>query len=76
MRGSSETLGPSQFDLTPHMQSLLWPKIQKGIEQQLAKIYTDNKSALKHEHWVLKLDGTPDEEGIRSRRPPNITPAN
>ncbi|GJW62840.1 hypothetical protein Tco_0112175 [Tanacetum coccineum] len=45
----------------------------RGIEQQLAKIYTDNKSALKHEHWVLKPDGTPDEEGIRSRRPANIT---
>ncbi|GKE45176.1 retrotransposon protein, putative, ty3-gypsy subclass [Tanacetum coccineum] len=57
------------------MQSPLWPKIQKGIEQQLAKIYTDNKSALKHDHWVLKPDGTLDEEGIRSRRPPNITPA-
>ncbi|GJU52139.1 hypothetical protein Tco_1225853 [Tanacetum coccineum] len=65
----------SQFDLTQHMQSPFWLKIQKGIEQQLAKIYTDNKSALKHEHWVLKPDRTPDEEGIRSRHPPNITPA-
>ncbi|GJW96332.1 hypothetical protein Tco_0178140 [Tanacetum coccineum] len=37
-------------------------------------MYTDNKSALKHEHWVFKPDGTPDEEGIRSRRPANITP--
>ncbi|GJW79158.1 hypothetical protein Tco_0140840 [Tanacetum coccineum] len=46
----------SQFDLTPHMQSDLWPKISKGIEQRLAKIYTDNKSTLKKEHWVLNSD--------------------
>ncbi|GJS93019.1 hypothetical protein Tco_0799987 [Tanacetum coccineum] len=26
-----------QFDLTPHIQSNLWPTIQKGIEQHLAK---------------------------------------
>ncbi|GKC22937.1 hypothetical protein Tco_1025087 [Tanacetum coccineum] len=65
----------SQFDLTPYMQSPIWPNIHKGIEQQLAKMYTDNNSALKHEHSVLKPDGTPDEEGIRSRRPANITPA-
>ncbi|GJT23932.1 retrotransposon protein, putative, ty3-gypsy subclass [Tanacetum coccineum] len=74
---SWRNIGPERkagFDLTPHMQSPFWLKIQKGIEQQLAKIYTDNKSALKHEHWVLKPDETPDEEGIRSRRPSNIIP--
>ncbi|GJU79754.1 RNA-directed DNA polymerase, eukaryota [Tanacetum coccineum] len=36
-------------------------------------IYTDNKSTLKKEHWVLKPDETRDVEGIRSRRPANIT---
>ncbi|GKA12721.1 zinc finger, PHD-type containing protein [Tanacetum coccineum] len=57
----------TQFDLTPHMQSDLWPKIKKGIEQHLAKIYTDNKSSLKAEHWVANPeDGTYDVEGIRS----------
>ncbi|GJS73974.1 hypothetical protein Tco_0706815 [Tanacetum coccineum] len=64
----------SQFDLTPHMQSPLWQKISNGIEQHLAKIYTENKSSLKQEHWVLKPDGTRDVKGIRSRRPANITP--
>ncbi|GKB28537.1 hypothetical protein Tco_0867938 [Tanacetum coccineum] len=59
-------LTESQFDLSSHLQSPNWPKIQKGIEQQLAKIYTNNKLALKHEHWLLKPDRMPDEEGIRS----------
>ncbi|GKA44548.1 hypothetical protein Tco_0737272 [Tanacetum coccineum] len=64
------------FDLTPHVQSDLWPKTKKGIEQHLAKIYTDNKSALKAEHWVPNPDdGTYDVEGIRSRRPTNISQA-
>ncbi|GJS24300.1 retrotransposon gag domain, retroviral aspartyl protease [Tanacetum coccineum] len=59
----------TQFDLTPHMQSDLWPKIKKGIEQHLAKIYTDNKSSLKAEHWVANPDdGTYDMEGITSRK--------
>nr|GEV75242.1 hypothetical protein [Tanacetum cinerariifolium] len=34
------------------MQSDLWPKIKKGIEQYLAKIYTVNKPALKAKHWA------------------------
>ncbi|GJT25974.1 RNA-directed DNA polymerase, eukaryota [Tanacetum coccineum] len=42
----------SQFDLTAYMQSPIWPKIYKDIEQQLTKMYTDNKSTLKHEHWI------------------------
>ncbi|GKC60747.1 hypothetical protein Tco_1088345 [Tanacetum coccineum] len=42
----------TQIDLTPHIQSDLWPKIKKGIQQHLAKIYTDNKSSLKAKHWV------------------------
>ncbi|GJW40890.1 hypothetical protein Tco_0066735 [Tanacetum coccineum] len=63
----------SQFDLSSLLHSPNWPKIQKGNEQQLAKIYTNNKLALKHEHWVLKPERTPDEEGIRSRRLLNIT---
>ncbi|GJY86540.1 hypothetical protein Tco_0500566 [Tanacetum coccineum] len=54
----------THFDLTPHMQSKLWPKIQKGIEQHLAKVYVDNKSSLKKEHWVLKPDGIYDLSGI------------
>ncbi|GJW19130.1 hypothetical protein Tco_0026566 [Tanacetum coccineum] len=74
-RSMRPAAGPSQFDLSSHLQSPNWPKIHKGIEQQLAKIYTNNKLALKHEHWVLKPDRTPDEEGIRSRRLLNITPA-
>ncbi|GJS79371.1 hypothetical protein Tco_0729252 [Tanacetum coccineum] len=51
----------THFDLTPHMQSKLWPKIQKVIEHHLAKVYTDNKSSLKKEYWVLKPDGTRDK---------------
>ncbi|GKD87412.1 hypothetical protein Tco_1358566, partial [Tanacetum coccineum] len=44
---------------TPHpIQALA--KIQKGIEQHLAKIYVDNNSSLKKEHWVLQPDGTHD----------------
>ncbi|GJQ97581.1 hypothetical protein Tco_0008720 [Tanacetum coccineum] len=39
------------------MQSTVWPDINKGIEQHLAKTYTDNKSTLKKEYWVLKLTG-------------------
>ncbi|GKB08659.1 hypothetical protein Tco_0836971 [Tanacetum coccineum] len=61
-----------QFDLTPHIQSNLWPTIQKGIEQHLAKVYVDKKSSLKKEHWVLKPYGTRDEAGIRSHHPSNI----
>nr|GEX66456.1 hypothetical protein [Tanacetum cinerariifolium] len=63
----------SRFELTPHMQTDLWPKIIKGIEQRLVKIYTDNKSVLKQKHWVLNSNGTRDVEGIRSRRPANIS---
>ncbi|GJW79791.1 hypothetical protein Tco_0143766 [Tanacetum coccineum] len=57
----------NQFDLKPHMQFDLenWRKINTGIQQHLAKIYTDNKSALKAEHWVPNPeDGTYD--GSRS----------
>ncbi|GJY40937.1 hypothetical protein Tco_0428207 [Tanacetum coccineum] len=46
----------ARFDLMPHMQFDLWPKIKKGIQQHLAKIYTDNKSSLKAEHWVANPD--------------------
>ncbi|GKB78259.1 hypothetical protein Tco_0945154, partial [Tanacetum coccineum] len=66
----------TQFDLKPHMQFNLWPKIKKDIDRHLAKIYTDNKSALKAEHWVANPeDGTYDVEGIRSRRPANTSAA-
>ncbi|GJZ96565.1 hypothetical protein Tco_0668899 [Tanacetum coccineum] len=66
----------TQFDLTTHMQSDLWLKIKKGIEQHLANIYTDNKSALKAEHLVDNPDDeTYDVEGIRSRCPANISQA-
>ncbi|GJS77724.1 hypothetical protein Tco_0727605 [Tanacetum coccineum] len=74
-RGRAEGGGPwkisTQFDLMPHMQSPIWvAKIKKGIEQHLAKIYTDNKSALKAEHLVPNPDDrTYDMERIRSRRP-------
>ncbi|GKD19499.1 retrotransposon protein, putative, ty3-gypsy subclass [Tanacetum coccineum] len=68
-------IGLIRFDLTPHMQSDHWPDIYKGIQQKLAKIYTDNKSALKKEHWVAKPNGTYDVEVIRSRRPANISRA-
>ncbi|GJW09681.1 hypothetical protein Tco_1575508 [Tanacetum coccineum] len=44
----------TQFDLTPHMQSDLWSKIKKGIDQHLAKIYTDNKSSLKMESFATR----------------------
>ncbi|GJY60121.1 hypothetical protein Tco_0460013, partial [Tanacetum coccineum] len=50
----AENKAGSQFNLRPHMQSDLenWIKINTGIQQHLEKIYTDNKSALKAEHWV------------------------
>ncbi|GJZ12549.1 hypothetical protein Tco_0547779, partial [Tanacetum coccineum] len=41
----------TQFDLKPHMQSELWPKIRKDIDQYLGKIYTDNKLTLKRDYW-------------------------
>ncbi|GJU31625.1 hypothetical protein Tco_1175214 [Tanacetum coccineum] len=66
----------SQFDLNPHMQSdpENWRKIYTCIQQHLAKIYTNNKSALKAEHWVPNPeDETYDEEHIRSRRPANTS---
>nr|GEV50636.1 hypothetical protein [Tanacetum cinerariifolium] len=48
-----------------------------GIEQHFVKIYTDNKSSLKAEHWVANPDDrTYDVEGIRSQRPANISVAN
>nr|GEY81972.1 hypothetical protein [Tanacetum cinerariifolium] len=51
-------------------------KNKKAIEQHLAKIYIDNKSALKAEHWVPNPDdGTYDVEGVRSQRPANISQA-
>ncbi|GKE58269.1 hypothetical protein Tco_1497454, partial [Tanacetum coccineum] len=68
----------SQFDLRPHMQSDLenWIKIITSIQQYLAKIYTDNKSTLKAEHWVPNPeDGTYDVENIRSRRSANTSQA-
>ncbi|GJR30177.1 hypothetical protein Tco_1106409 [Tanacetum coccineum] len=47
-----------------------------GTEQHLAKIYTDNKSSLKAEHWAANPDdGTYDVEGTRSRYPANISVA-
>nr|GEV77206.1 hypothetical protein [Tanacetum cinerariifolium] len=48
----------TQFDLTPHMQSELWPEIKKGIDQHIGKIYMDNKSSsLKRDYWVKNHDG-------------------
>ncbi|GKC38681.1 hypothetical protein Tco_1051065 [Tanacetum coccineum] len=37
----------------------------------MAKVYDDNKSTLKKEHWILKPDGTRGVAGIRSRPPTN-----
>ncbi|GKA90097.1 hypothetical protein Tco_0811909 [Tanacetum coccineum] len=68
----------SQFDLTPHMQSdpENWIKINTAIQQHLAKIYMDNKSALKAEYWIANPeDGTYDVEHIRSQRPANTSQA-
>ncbi|GKD48603.1 hypothetical protein Tco_1277579, partial [Tanacetum coccineum] len=65
----------AQFDLMPHMQSDHSPNIYKGIQQQLAKIYTDNKSTLKKEHWVAKPDGTYDEEMLRLQDLGSNTPS-
>ncbi|GJS11578.1 CACTA transposable element [Tanacetum coccineum] len=42
----------TQFDLKPHMQFELWPKIRKGVNQHLGKIYTNNKLSLKKDYWV------------------------
>ncbi|GJZ80773.1 hypothetical protein Tco_0645767 [Tanacetum coccineum] len=65
----------TQFDLTPHMQSELWPEIRKGVDQHLAKIYTDNKVNV--ESVIIELENPDDEtydvEAIRSRCPANIS---
>nr|GEY98500.1 reverse transcriptase domain-containing protein [Tanacetum cinerariifolium] len=53
--GSWRSIPPerkTQFNLQPHMQSELWPDIKKGIDQHLAKIYTDNKSSMKRDYWI------------------------
>ncbi|GKA87093.1 hypothetical protein Tco_0808804 [Tanacetum coccineum] len=64
----------TQFDLTPHMQFELWPEIRKGVDQHLAKIYTDNKSSSKRDYWVKNPDDeTYDVEAIKSRCPANIS---
>ncbi|GKB98585.1 hypothetical protein Tco_0984722, partial [Tanacetum coccineum] len=65
-----------QFDLTPHIQSKLWLKIKKGIEQHLAKIYVDNKSSLKKKHWVLQPDETRDMESSETREYPSLIQTN
>nr|GEU50939.1 hypothetical protein [Tanacetum cinerariifolium] len=48
---------PAQFDMTPHMQFDLWPKISKEIEQHLSKIYIDNNSTLKKSIGLLTPTG-------------------
>ncbi|GJR74426.1 hypothetical protein Tco_0086791 [Tanacetum coccineum] len=60
------------FDLTPHIRSKLWQKIKQGIDQHMAKVYVDNKSALKVKHWSVEPDQTYDVATIRSRPPLNI----
>ncbi|GJR29465.1 hypothetical protein Tco_1105697 [Tanacetum coccineum] len=50
------------FDLTPHMRSMLWSDIEKDIEQHFAKVYTDNKSYLKRTYWSVKPSETRDVE--------------
>ncbi|GJV28794.1 retrotransposon protein, putative, ty3-gypsy subclass [Tanacetum coccineum] len=66
----------TQFDLKPHMQSQRWTYINAGIQQHLQKLYNTNKASLKAAHWVINPEtGTYDVEGIRQRRPENITPA-
>ncbi|GJY67535.1 hypothetical protein Tco_0469773 [Tanacetum coccineum] len=45
--------GPTQFDLTPHMQSQRWTDINAGIQQHLQKLYNTNKASLKATHWVI-----------------------
>ncbi|GKD78920.1 hypothetical protein Tco_1341541 [Tanacetum coccineum] len=60
------------FDLTPHICSKLWPKIKQGIDQHMAKVYIDNKSALKAKHWSVKPGQTCDVVAIRSRPPLNV----
>ncbi|GJS78142.1 putative mitochondrial protein [Tanacetum coccineum] len=44
---------PTQFDLTPHMQSQRWTDINAGIQQYLQKLYNTNKASLKAAHWVI-----------------------
>nr|GEU63560.1 hypothetical protein [Tanacetum cinerariifolium] len=57
----------TQFELKPHMQSKLWPKIKKGIDQHLGKIYTNNKSSLKRDYWVKNPENeTYNMEVVRS----------
>ncbi|GJU82264.1 hypothetical protein Tco_1284629 [Tanacetum coccineum] len=59
------------FDFTPHICSKLWPKIKKGIDQHIAKVYVDNKSALKEKHWTIRAAKTRDVATITSRPPAN-----
>nr|GEV91042.1 retrovirus-related Pol polyprotein from transposon TNT 1-94 [Tanacetum cinerariifolium] len=60
------------FDLTPHIHSKIWLKIKKGIDQHMAKVYVDNKSALKAKHWIVGADRMHDVATIRSHPPVNI----
>ncbi|GJX05858.1 hypothetical protein Tco_0193790 [Tanacetum coccineum] len=57
------------------IEDLIWPKIKKGIDQHMAKVYVDNKSALKAKHWSVRPDGTRDVAAIRSRPPANVKQA-
>nr|GEU58570.1 hypothetical protein [Tanacetum cinerariifolium] len=75
----ARTLGTNfvrqHFDLMSHIRSKLWPRIKKGIEQHMARVYVDNKFALKAKHWTVGPDGTREVAAIRSRPPTNVKQA-
>ncbi|GKC06065.1 hypothetical protein Tco_0997675 [Tanacetum coccineum] len=60
--------------IPPERKAGVLGKIGKGVDQHLAKIYTDNKSSSKRDYWVKNPDDeTYDVEAIRSRCPANIS---
>nr|GEX90514.1 hypothetical protein [Tanacetum cinerariifolium] len=69
--GVLEKIG-TQFDLTPHLQSELWPEIKKDIDQLLGKIYTDIKSSLKRDYWVKNPDDEASNFGLIPRTWPSV----
>nr|GEU78955.1 hypothetical protein [Tanacetum cinerariifolium] len=51
---------PSWHKIEPKKKAGVLGNLRKVIEQYFAKVYIDNKSALKKEHWVLQPDRTRD----------------
>ena len=62
------------FDLQTHMRTPEWRLIHKGIDAYIAKVYSDNKGALKKTYFTRK-GGPPAVDEIRRNPPPNVDPS-